>query len=44
MQTFPKPEDIMSKYTVAVLKDTRVARHLTKVKSERCAKTIFYFL
>ena len=44
MQTYPKPEDIMSKYTVAVLKDTRVARRLTKVRSERCAKIIFYFL
>ena len=42
-KTRAKPENIMNKYVVAVLKDKQV-EHLTKVKSESWAKTIFYFL
>ena len=44
LQTCPEPENIMDKYTVAVLKDTQVVRHLTIRKSGRYAKTVFYFL
>ena len=42
LQTCPEPDNIMNKYAVAVLKDTQVVGHLTKGKSERCAKTVFY--
>lgn len=43
LQTRPEPENIMDKYDVAVLKDRQVVGHLTKGKSGRYAKTIFYF-
>ena len=43
LQTRPEPENKMDKYDVAVLKDRQVVGHLTKGKSGRYAKTIFYF-
>ena len=37
-------ENIMDKYTVAVLKDRKVVDYLNKEKPGRYAKTIFYSL
>ena len=39
-----KPENMMDKFVAAVLKDTQVVGHLTKVQSARCDKIIFSFL
>ena len=44
IQTCQEPDTIMDKYPVAVLKDTQVVCYLTKWKSTRYDKAVFYFL
>ena len=44
LETRKEPENSVDKYAVAVMKDCRIVGHLSKGKSGRFAKTIFYFL
>ena len=39
-----EPGNALDKYTVAVIKNSSVVGHLTKGRSGKFAKTIFYFL
>ena len=39
-----EPENTSDKFTVAVEKEGQIAGHLSKGKSDRFAKVIFYFI